>query len=273
MEIESARKRTTIFLVACLAAVSGAVSFDAAADCAAPVIYDLILDRNSVVICPTNFTNRACPDPGGMLRENAGSGDTARLHDDCVPNPGYYGDPAADPCYVDECVPPGTYNYGFANPYDCYPYSCGTYYYSTVDVIEPLDDCQRLLGTTAPEPCTGCKPWISGMDLICGYAYTQEPYPDPAERYEPAPVEPWAETAEPRAETSESETPERMAGCLASRDCDDADGGDETAGVGADEYACACSILASGQGIIFPVNLALMGIGILLLLARRRKSR
>ena len=237
MEIEEARKRATMILVACLAAVSGAVSFDAAADCASPSTYVLILAKNSVFVCPPALTGWACPAHGDMLREDAASGVTVRLHGDLVHYAGDYADLDGDPCYVDECVPPGTYNYGFANPCDLQNYystSCGITYYSTAYVVEQLGDCQRLLGTTAPEPWTGCIPWDA---------------------------------------TPGCETPGSTGACLAGGDCDNAARGDETGEVGTDEYACACSLLASGQGIILPANLALIGIGILLLLAGRRKSR
>jgi hypothetical protein len=237
MKIEGARKRAVLVSVACLAAAYGAVSSDAAADCHSPLTYVLFLEKNTVFVCPPASTGWACPSHGDMLREDAVSGATVKLHNDFAPRPEDHAGIAGDPCYVDECVPPGMYDYGFANP--CFLHSddpdvCGITYNSTVGVVEPLGDCQRLLGTTPPEPCTGCSPWD---------------------------------------ETPGSETPDRMNGCLAGLDCDDADGGEETVGVGADEYACACSLLADGRGIILPANLALMVVGLLLLLAGRRKRR
>jgi hypothetical protein len=66
--------------------------------------------------------------------------------------------------YVDECVPPGTYRYGFATPYDCAEQGCGGVYYwemATVTASVPMS-CGFSAGNAAPTPSTGPPPWPAG---------------------------------------------------------------------------------------------------------------
>ncbi|HET6582280.1 MAG TPA: hypothetical protein VFG69_02510 [Nannocystaceae bacterium] len=135
---------------------------DAAANAARPITYDTKVDGTTVRVCPVNFDSRGCPDPGGMLRENEESGEVVRLAETCE-----------DGCYVDECVPPGTYRYGFARPYECGRSSAYTSYYVTVQVPEAEGTCSRAADRPAPSAHDARTPWrrdpeICHYRLLCG---------------------------------------------------------------------------------------------------------
>jgi hypothetical protein len=69
---------------------------------------------------------------------------------------------------LDECVPAGTYRYGFATPYACERSACGTYLYGVVEVTRALDPgCLPSAGNAAPSPVAPVG-WTED-DLICGY--------------------------------------------------------------------------------------------------------
>lgn len=153
-----------------LAIVVGAWSADARANCAMPITYYVSVAGSTVTICPANLEGRGCPDPDGMLRVSAT--ETIKVADRCS------GDAGPDSCYVDECVPPGYYEYGFAKPYDCCEYCCGTYYYATARVVDdlpsrcsPPDAGGGTNGGDADVPGTSVSPpYWSTSDQICGYS-------------------------------------------------------------------------------------------------------
>lgn len=115
-----------------LAALAAVVvsSGDALANCAMPSTYQVTVTGSTVMICPSNLEDRGCPDADGMLRVSGG--EAVRIADRCAADAG------ADGCYVDECVPKGQYQYGFARPYSCCRYCCGTYFYATATVVDDL---------------------------------------------------------------------------------------------------------------------------------------
>jgi hypothetical protein len=139
----------------------------ARANCAEPTSYEPAVSGNTVTICPRNWQERGCPDPNGMLREDVATGAVVRLAEQCAEPPGAGGenDPA---CYVDECVPPGQYRYGFAVPYECEPASCGTAYFFPVTVADALADCQRTVAGSEPV-AADAVPWSGDDEEICGY--------------------------------------------------------------------------------------------------------
>jgi hypothetical protein len=148
----------------------------ASANCAMPVSYRARVNANTVTIEPLNFGERGCPDSAGMLRENVRTGELVKLADYCsgVTKPGTASESASSAAYVDECVPAGTYRYGFAKPYDCHPSSCSTDY--TVEaVIEPTVAilCTRSPDNSAPTAAT-TKPWIAN-ETICEYSARPNP--------------------------------------------------------------------------------------------------
>jgi hypothetical protein len=157
-------------LVACAAVLSAGSPIAALANCAAPITYHPWVDGNTVGVA--GAITRSCPDPDGMLRQAVDSGETVRLADFCGAAPGHNpllplqhdGVP-----YLDECVAPGAYRYGFARPYECAGTSCGTYRFATVEVTAPLDAaCQRSSGNAAPTPVAPAA-WSAGNALICDY--------------------------------------------------------------------------------------------------------
>lgn len=154
-----------IALATLLAALGASVTWSSAAsaNCARPAGYHIAVENNAVTICPSNHGHRACPDSGGMLRENRASKEVVELAAFCS-GTGYSG-----PCYLDECVPPGTYRYGFATPYDCCASCCSTDYFQQITVEAPLPQgCTRTPGNDAPQAFAGSIPW--GDDrTICEY--------------------------------------------------------------------------------------------------------
>jgi hypothetical protein len=133
---------------------------DSHANCARPVSYDLTVEESKVTVCPQNWESRACPDPGGMLRQDVATGKVLRIPDRCVK----LGESKS--CYLDSCVPAGKYRYGFAVPYKCYKSSCNTDYYEEVEVkratrCNPGDDQPAT-------PFAKGAPW-SDRRAICTY--------------------------------------------------------------------------------------------------------
>lgn len=115
--------------------------------------YEVKAEGNTVRICPTNSVNRHCPDEGGMLRKNRNTHEVVKLADFCQ------SDEYGTPCYVDECVPPGRWTYGFAAPYTCCSTCCGITFSSGVEVTEELaEDCERSEGNDGPVLFEGRDP-------------------------------------------------------------------------------------------------------------------
>ncbi len=164
-----------VVLAAAAGAVVATASETARANCARPSTYDVTVAGNTVTICPVNRESRGCPDLDGMLR--VGGMEAVRIADRCS------GDAGPDSCYVDECVPKGSYQYGFAKPYECCQYCCGTDFYATASVEEdPPPECLAAdagAGGDAEDADAGglggapgsavSAPW-STSSLICTYA-------------------------------------------------------------------------------------------------------
>lgn len=146
--------------VSLLAAVTLAVfgAHTASANCAAPYRYKTTVSGNTVEICPQNFSQRKCPDPGGLLREDA-AGTLQRAADFC-----------RGECYVDECVPPGDYRYGFATPFTCCESCCGTDYFGEAKVTTSLPaSCARSAGNPGPTAAAAPAPWAGKQNTFCNY--------------------------------------------------------------------------------------------------------
>lgn len=121
----------------------------ARADCALGAYYQVAVDANTVTVCP-EATKRKCGDAIGLLRQNTADGTVVIVNDVCSNN-----------CYVDSCVPPGTYRYGFATPYDCSEAGCGDlalFEEATVESALP-EGCTPAGSTT---PATTELPWDPG---------------------------------------------------------------------------------------------------------------
>lgn len=149
------RRRAPHLLAAAALVLAGLLPAAARANCAAPTGYAAAVTGNTVTVELKNFTGRACPDPGGLLRQDADGGQVVTLAQYCS-------DAGA---YLDECVPPGTYRYGLASPYACQPSSCSTSYYQAVTVTAPLGSCSRGAGDPGPT-AGGTAPW-GVSDVVC----------------------------------------------------------------------------------------------------------
>ena len=67
-------------------------------------------------------------------------------------------DPGLGLPYLDECVPEGTYRYGFATPFACVPAACSTEYFAVVTMPPAPPGCIRSEGNAAPT-AAGAPPW------------------------------------------------------------------------------------------------------------------
>lgn len=130
-----------------------------------PASYRATADGNTVIICPELRNDRACPQPEGMLRQNIVTGEVVRLAQSCTNHRPGGAAPNAGACYIDECVPPGTYRYGYASPLTCV--GSTTFYYAEVQVGGKLDAACRRSGGSQP---TAVKrvPWGSSPYVCVG---------------------------------------------------------------------------------------------------------
>ncbi len=88
--------------------------------------YTATVQGNDVVVCATaiipGFVSPlvsqpvTCPSTPGMVRVDLATGSTSTISGACVPDPRDGGAGAGTPCYLDSCVAPGMYEYGFATP-------------------------------------------------------------------------------------------------------------------------------------------------------------
>jgi hypothetical protein len=140
----------------------------ASADCAAPQTYTQQVVADSVTICPSipGGSGLGCPASGGMIRVDTSNGSATKIPDEC-------GSDASANCYVDECVAPGTYQYGYGTPYSCGA-SCSTDYFVEVNV-QFLDGggctSDAGTGTDATAPWDGAVPAVDGFGVnpSCNY--------------------------------------------------------------------------------------------------------
>ena len=140
--------------LACLS-VAGSVR----ADCAQGSNYQVTVKGRTVTV-GLDQTTRTCGDPGGMMREDEATGDVVLLANFC--GTGEFGESA----YVDECVPPGTYRYGLAAPYDCSEPGCGGVdVFQEATVTAPPDpSCARAASDPGPTATTVSPPWETGAE-------------------------------------------------------------------------------------------------------------
>lgn len=112
---------------------------------------------------------RHCPDPlgTGMLRQNVDTGEVRQLAEFCAEEPLYEGGPSRA-CYLDECVPRGTYRYGFATPWED-PFCGGcppSQYFGEVTVTDPLPaGCELDVDNEGAQPYAGELPWSESSDI------------------------------------------------------------------------------------------------------------
>jgi hypothetical protein len=157
--------KSTQYLLPLTVTMALFVASRASANCAMPVGYMVDVAGSTVTIVPNDFGERSCPDDSGMLRENVDTGDVVKLADFCS---SAAEDGSRSAGYIDECVPRGSYRYGFAKPYECSASSCGTYYFGKAEVTAELDEaCARSEGNGEPTSVSKA-PWGSD-NVICSY--------------------------------------------------------------------------------------------------------
>jgi hypothetical protein len=110
--------------------------------------YIATVTDNTVKVC---LSFSSCG--SAMLRQAAG-GVVVRLAGSLNSN--------ASNCYLDECVPPGTYRYGCETPLAC---ACDSPpYWASATVTEALDaGCTRRPGDSPPAPASGV-PWTGDQE-------------------------------------------------------------------------------------------------------------
>jgi len=94
-----------------------------------------------------------------MLRQNVDTGVVVELANFCVTNV-----TTGATCYEDECVPDGSYRYGFASPYTCIPEAlCAVAYWWGATVVDngfgTSGSCTWSSGDSAPTPYPAGAPW------------------------------------------------------------------------------------------------------------------
>jgi hypothetical protein len=146
--------RIKVLLAFVSLAVSSAAS-RASADCSSGAAYAATVKGNTVQIV-LEETSRKCGGPIPMLRQDTQTGEVVKLADDCD-----------NGAYVDECVPPGVYRYGFAKAYDCSEQGCsGVEYYVGVTMSSAVDGCMRGAGHSAPTAYSDPVPWGSNTSPL-----------------------------------------------------------------------------------------------------------
>jgi hypothetical protein len=144
-------------MTALTAALWGFAPAAALANCAQPVGYSARLSGTDVEICPVAFDDRGCANGDRMLRQDEATGAAVALPQRCLRD---------GPCYLDACPPAGVYRYGFAEPFECHPSSCGTSFFTGIEVDTDQAACGAPDGLT-PEPAAG-TPWRRSAS-ICEY--------------------------------------------------------------------------------------------------------
>lgn len=152
----------------------------ASANAAAPHTYIVHEEERPIRICPWNFADSGCHTDETLLRENVETGRTVVIpSDECRKGDrcgeihtwtsqkeyGVPDNPRERCCYVDRCVPPGTYRYGYADPYQCHSASAGTEFYTQVTVQKTPDGCRSTPKQSWDRPV----PWKDKPREICDY--------------------------------------------------------------------------------------------------------
>jgi hypothetical protein len=127
----------------------------ARADCAAGADYEVTVAANTVTVCPQ--ATEQCGNADPLLREDESTGTVVVIGNSCDGNG----------CYLDECVPAGTYRYGYETPFSCSEQGCGGVAFfeeGTVTTALPAT-CTRTPGNAAPTPTSAEPPWGTGPDV------------------------------------------------------------------------------------------------------------
>ena len=148
--------------------------------------YTATVQGNNVIICPMpapisgTSPRSTCPFTTGMVRRDVATGATQGFVGPCVADPQNDAGDAGTPCYLDSCVAPGTYEYGYQLSFLCSG-SCagqtGGEYAVVATTTSPVSSCTpppALVGAIAPWPDAGIEDGAVRWSGIC-----HGPLPDP----------------------------------------------------------------------------------------------
>jgi hypothetical protein len=138
------RRISTLLLVAALGPTR------ALGDAPEPLWYLLTEDAGTVRVCLSANSGRTCPDQG-LLRRDTATGEIVRV-DTCD----------AGGCFLEQCVPAGTYQYGLAVPYTCQG-ARAAYAFGQLTVTGAAAGCTR---TVAAPSSAAAVPW-GASELAC----------------------------------------------------------------------------------------------------------
>ena len=130
------------------------LSTRARADCMASPDYNSHVTANTVTVRP----DRDIGNGEALLRQDVASGTVVALAAHAA---------AACPegsgsCFLDECVPTGTYRYGLANPFSCGRCWDQVPLFTVVTVTDALPGgCLRSTGNAAPTAYAKALPWAN----------------------------------------------------------------------------------------------------------------
>ena len=128
----------------------------AQADCSTGPDYFANINNTSVTVC-AGSEGRACGSNIAMLRQNVADGTVVDIGNSCDAG-----------CYLDDCVPAGTYRYGYATPYDCSQSGCAGRVALFRQVTIPAwasPDCTRRSSVLAPTATSVTPPWGTGAAI------------------------------------------------------------------------------------------------------------
>lgn len=131
------------------------------ANVAAPLRYEITVDGNTARICWT-FGGGLCDanQKSPLVRKDVATGATVVVPLHCDERQ----------CFVDECVPAGSYQWGLAEPGKCVGTS-RVDYWGEARVTEPLAAaCAPELGPERPTPFMGGLPWTAD-NVACRGGY------------------------------------------------------------------------------------------------------
>jgi hypothetical protein len=128
------------------------------ADVPAPFTYKLHVADNTVQVC-WDYRYALCPPDhrSPLVRKNVATGQIMVIPQHCD----------EEHCFVDECVAPGTYQWGLEDPGKCN--SIAVDYQAEAQVTHPLAaECAPKLGPERPAPFAGTLPW-NASNVACHY--------------------------------------------------------------------------------------------------------
>lgn len=114
-------------------------------------------NTNKVFLCPVG-SEELCPYGGRIIRQNVETGEVVELHPFCVK---FSDMPSHFPkhCFGDECVAPGLYRYGYADPPTCGERHFYVRFFQEIKITNPQENCIRSEGNQAPRSYDGQVPW------------------------------------------------------------------------------------------------------------------